>query len=256
MPLFNGKVSHVEKALFSVLNQAYVAEILVINESIQTDMNNMITSFCLKYPIVKNVAPDSKIGLAKSLNLGLSLTSCDFVARMDSDDISLSDRFEKQANYLMRHPDVAIVGSAIELIDDTGNIIGKRFFPKIVRPDSLHTNLFSPVAHPATMFRKSKLRNISQLYNSDLQYAEDLQLWLRLLDEGLCIHNLQETLLQYRVSKKERSRIHWNAVQKIRFEAFCRRASITRAITFVIAIIIMFMPSKVKSFLRHLLDKR
>jgi glycosyltransferase EpsE len=255
IPLFNGNISHVEKALFSVLNQAYVAEILVINESTQTDINNMIASLCLKYPIIRNVTTGSKIGLSKSLNLGLSLTSCDLVARMDADDMSLPDRFEKQRNYLMMHPDVAIVGSAIELIDDTGAILGNRYFPKIVLPNSLHTNLFSAINHPSVMLKKSKLKNINQLYNNNLQYAEDLQLWLRLLDEGVCIHNLQDTLLQFRISKKDRSIKHWSAVVKIRFEAFCRRASIIRLIALVIAFIVMLIPSKIKLFLRHLLGK-
>ena len=132
-----------------------------------------------------------------SLSLGLHHARADLVARMDSDDLSKSDRLQRQVNYMRSHPDVAVLGSCYEMIDSSGQVQQKVNLPL----DDINIRKVlrwrNPICHPTVMFRKDVILRAGG-YVGGLQ-AEDYDLWVRLAtDQNVKFANLPEIYLSYR----------------------------------------------------------
>ncbi len=127
--------------------------------------------------IVKN---HTNIGIANSLNKGLSLTTSPYIARMDGDDISKPNRFEKQIAYMKSNSKLSIVGSHMELIDDNGLVLKKQ--EKKIGNENIKIGLFfgnTSLAHPSIMIKKASLDKYHLRYDPAYQYAEDYDLYCR-----------------------------------------------------------------------------
>ncbi len=137
-------------------------------------------------------------GLTKSLNHLLSLVQTPYVARHDADDISDPDRFQKQLTYLESHPEISLVGSAFDLVDDDGTRFGHTAPP--VDPGVLKSILRrrNILAHGSWFARAEALKQLGG-YRPFFRYAQDYDLLLRLI-EGRSIASLPETLYQLRMS--------------------------------------------------------
>ena len=80
-------------------------------------------------------------GLAVAINAGCALAQAPLIARMDADDVMLPDRLERQVAYLDAHPEVALLGGGIVLVDETGNEIDRepgRAAARLPRPERVH----------------------------------------------------------------------------------------------------------------------
>lgn len=134
--------------------------------------------------------------LPQSLNAGLASSTAEYIARIDSDDVPLPSRFETQSAYLDEAPEVALVTSPIELIDEAGRSLGvSHTYPTgDLRKRLLRKNV---IAHPAVMFRRGAITAIGG-YSIDALHGEDYELWLRLAAGQQELHTLEEPLTQYR----------------------------------------------------------
>ncbi len=136
-------------------------------------------------------------GLTASLNRGLGQVRYPLIARMDSDDIAHPKRLELQASYLAKHPEVSILGGAIEEFGDTATR-NTRHYPltheEVVR--SIHRA--SPLAHPAVMMRREIFLN-GLRYDERYRTSQDIALWFDLICAGYRIANLREAVLYYRI---------------------------------------------------------
>lgn len=157
--------------------------------------------------IEKNI-PSSRIlwqkenkGLGQTLNIGMKACSNELVARMDADDISVPDRFEKQIAYMKFHPEVTVCGGQIsEFIDSPENIVAYRKVP-LDPIDCL--NYFKdrdPLNHMTVLLKKSAVMKVGNYQPWHLD--EDTYLWGRLLKNGYRIANLQDILVNVRVGKE------------------------------------------------------
>lgn len=143
-------------------------------------------------------------GLAHSLNDLLAIVKpmgYEFIARMDADDISMLDRFEKQIAFLQQHPRIDCVGGAINEIDENGNDRGKiTSYPC----DSDKCRAFfakrNPVAHPSVMFRQSFFEKVGWQYPTDFVRNEDTMLWYKGYLAGAQIANLPDVVLNFRMT--------------------------------------------------------
>lgn len=143
-------------------------------------------------------------GLAHSLNDLLAIVKpqgYEFIARMDADDISMPDRFEKQIAFLQQHPRIDCVGGAINEIDENGNDRGKiTSFPC----DSDKCRAFfvkrNPVAHPSVMFRQSFFEKAGWQYPTDFVRNEDTMLWYKGYLAGAQIANHPDVVLNFRMT--------------------------------------------------------
>lgn len=140
---------------------------------------------------------ETNLGLTKSLNIGLQIASSDFIARMDSDDISDPKRFERQTKYLETHPDVAIVGGAMQEFNSSNPKLNVRHYPRN-NEEVMHTIYkASPLAHPTVMMRSEIFRN-GLKYDERYRTSQDIALWFDAICAGYKIGNIDDITLYFR----------------------------------------------------------
>lgn len=162
-------------------------ELLQVIDKWQTKLNDVLV-------IIRN---EGNIGLTKSLNKGIRVANGEYIARMDSDDISLPNRFLHQVEYMEEHPEISVLGGAIQEFNDQDGIIGERHFPAETASIRQYIHKASPVAHPAVMIRKT-LFDEGVLYNEEYRTTQDLALWFDVLATGHQVANIDEFVLQFR----------------------------------------------------------
>lgn len=199
----NDKPEHFRKAVESIsINQSIKpSEIIIvvdgpIPDALEAELNYLIK--CI--PQIKPIwLPENK-GLGNALNIGLQECSNEIVARMDADDISLPDRFEKQILFLNENQEIAICGGQIsEFINDEKNIVAHRLVPLTPEDCRRYYQDRDPLNHMTVMFRKSAVMNVGNYQPWHLD--EDTYLWGRLLKAGYKIANLSDILVNVRVGK-------------------------------------------------------
>jgi glycosyltransferase involved in cell wall biosynthesis len=166
-------------------------------------------------------------GLTRALNEGVAAAGGEFIARMDADDISLPQRFEKQISYLRSHPDCVLLGAQIELIDPLGLKIA--LDSRKLNHDEIDAELLAgkggAVVHPVCMLRIDALRKL-RAYREQYNNSEDLDLFLRLAEVGR-IANLPDVLLKYRRHPEsvshQKYENQWRLKKQIVAEAYQRR---------------------------------
>ena len=195
----NNYSKYMDDAINSILNQTYDnIEIVVIIEKTK-DQKKIKNHIVKKYKNKNIVLLLNKInlGLARSLNKGLNYSNGEFVARMDIDDISISDRIERQVNYLKKHKDVGILGSNAEYFGKiTGPWFSDDFNCEKIKVDLLIGN---PICHPTIIIRKSIIDKYRLKYNKNY-ISEDYELWCTALTKGIKIELMKDILLYYRKS--------------------------------------------------------
>lgn len=150
--------------------------------------------------------------LAHKLNACLHHARGELIARMDDDDSSNPERFERQVQYLESHPDIAFVGCNVTLRMVNGQV-GQRIFPQY--PQVRDFCFTQPFIHPTLMFRREVILKVNG-YSEDKRclLCEDYDLLLRLYEQGFKGANLQEQLLDYTIpptAKGNRKMPHrWN----------------------------------------------
>lgn len=132
----------------------------------------------------------------------------EFIARMDADDISLSDRFAKQVGYLQRHPEVMVIGGSIQEFNATNDCVNIRHYPETNDEVIKYICKASPCAHPATMIRRAIFDNgIS--YNENYRTSQDIALWYDVICAGYNIGNLNDVVLKFRLTDDIFKRRSW-----------------------------------------------
>ena len=173
--------------------------ILLKDGALTTELDSIIAEYKILYPNLKVISLLENQGLGKALNEGLKYCTNDLIARMDTDDISLSTRFEKQVHFMKTHPEIDVCSAWIdEFIDSPNNIISRRTLPET--PEELYKfgKSRNPLNHPAVMFRKSAVIKAGGYQHFPL--FEDYYLWVRMIMNGSKLYNLQEPLLYFRSS--------------------------------------------------------
>ena len=225
MGMYNTKSKdYLKNSLESILNQTFSDFELII-------CDDGSTNDCIKWAkeIVNNdkrvvfIKNDGNKGLAYALNHCLKVAKGQYIARMDDDDISHLDRFEKQIKHLEEN-DVDLVSSNINLFDEKG-LYNTLFYPEHINKKDFLIN--NPIVHPAVMAKRSAFdivdgyRDIPKTIR-----VEDYDIFMRMFAKGIKMDVVQETLLDYRDNrdnalrrKKIKSRIN---EFKIRLDGYKR----------------------------------
>jgi glycosyltransferase involved in cell wall biosynthesis len=204
---FKENSSFFEKALASIWDDQTLqpTEIVVVKDGELTpELDAVLIDFSKKAP-VKVVALSNNVGLGKALAIGLDACSYELVARMDSDDVAVSTRFENQISYLIENPTISLLSSQIAEFDNIPrNTISIRNVP--VDNDSIvrFSKSRNPMNHMAVVFKKSAVSSVGG-YLPFLGY-EDYYLWVRMLKAGFQAHNHPEVLMHARVGNNMLSR--------------------------------------------------
>lgn len=199
MSVFNTE-KYVGEAIKSILNQSYSDfELIIINDGSIDGSLEIIRKFEKKDYRIKVINNGTNIGTSKSRNKGLRMAQGEFIAIMDSDDICLYDRFEKQVKYLLNNLEVLVLGGQVIKIDSNGNKIPCNWiFPvNVYRWDTLTTTISIP--HPCMMIRRDYLLSIGG-YPEEYQISEDRALFQKMaINPRFCMRNLSDTLVIYRI---------------------------------------------------------
>lgn len=194
MPAFRAK-AHISEAVQSIQNQTYPNwELLVIQDLPDDGTTEIIRKAAANDPRIFLIQNQIKQGIAESLNLGMRLAKGQYIARMDADDLSHRQRFEKQVCFLDSHPNISLCGTWQHHFGRKREWIHKT----AVSPERCRANLlFScDLCHSTVMFRRKDFIDRNLFYKK--QYlAEDFELWTRAVRE-LQFANLPEVLGEYR----------------------------------------------------------
>ncbi|WP_254411881.1 glycosyltransferase [Dyadobacter diqingensis] len=206
-PLFSVLIStyhndnplHLDLALGSIFKQSLLPNqvVLVIDGPIPETLKRIINTYYTSFPAIVDIHPlERNIGLGPALNFGLLQCRNEIVARMDSDDISLKDRFKKQIDYLQVHLDVDVLGADVEeFSEEPGDLKRINKAPKASELYS-YSRWRNPINHPTVVFKKSVV--LASNSYEDVPYFEDYYLWINILHKGYKIDNLQEVLVHFR----------------------------------------------------------
>ncbi len=206
MSAYNSE-KYVAEAIESILNQTFKDfEFIIVNDGSTDKTVEIIKKYAKSDERIKFIDNKKNAGIVAALNQGLDFCHGEYIARMDSDDISLPERFEKQAKYMDKHPECGACSTWAELFGSNvtqNNIL--RHMPTVKLLDFvLYGN---QVLNPGSMIRRSVLIDNNIKYNPDYKYAEDYAFWIEIIKHAE-IHNLQEVLLKYRWHNSNTSVIH------------------------------------------------
>ena len=195
MPVYNAE-KYITEALDSIIQQTFTDfELIVIDDGSADRSNTIIESYAKKDRRII-VHRQNNSGLISSLNCGCSLARGTYIARMDADDVSLAERFERQLDYLERHPNIGLLGTWIQDIGPNGE--PGPVWPLPTTPSLIPWFLMfgNCIAHPTVMGRRELIQTLG--YRTEATHVEDYDLWCRISTvSGLA--NLPEVLVKYRV---------------------------------------------------------
>jgi GT2 family glycosyltransferase len=195
LPVYNSD-AYLRAAVASIVSQSFGDfELLAIDGGSADESMRILAEFAQGDARIRIVRQSGR-GLVAALNEGIALARGAFVARMDADDISLPERFARQVEFLRRNPDIAVVGSAMTLIDAAGQPVRDIVYPQEPAEVARALERGSALAHPAVMMRRDAVQRAGG-YRAVFEFSEDYDLWLRLSEQSL-LANLPDKLLLYR----------------------------------------------------------
>lgn len=197
--------STLEEAIESIINQTYTNWEMILCDDASTDNTLSIArSYAKKYKNIKIIRNKRNMGLNYTLNHCLKYASGIYIARMDADDLSVPERFEKLVGFLDSHPNIAIVSSLMTCFDEKG-VWGET--TAIERPTNLDFAKRTPFAHAASMVRKEAFDAVKgYAVDKRLLRVEDYDLWIRMYAAGYRGANILEPLYKVRDDQNAKKR--------------------------------------------------
>lgn len=207
LPVYkNDKVEFLNKAIDSIAFQTYKDFHIYIGVDgpVDGEIKDVLKLIDEKSK-VSVIWYDVNRGLACVLNDLLDICSkegYEYIARMDADDISEYNRFEKQINFLEEHPEIDVVGGAISEIDEKGESRNKTIiYPETPEDCRAFFSKRNPHAHPAVMFRKSFFDKLAgQKYRPEYRQNQDTMLWYDGMMAGTQHANILDVVLRFRMT--------------------------------------------------------
>lgn len=189
-------------AVESILNQTVKPSevVLVVDGPVNAQLDAVITHY-ENNPIFRVVRLPENVGHGKARRAGLTHCRYELVALMDADDISASNRFEKQLEMFEADESLAIVGSNItEFVEEPDNVVGARVVETDDAAIKADMKVRCPMNQVTVMFRKSAVDKVGGYI--DWFNEEDYYLWLRMYLDGARFANLPDYLVNVRVGKE------------------------------------------------------
>ncbi len=193
--------AHLEQSLESIFRQELPPDEVVLVEDgpLTPALDEVVARFKEAHTRLHIEKLPQSQGLGLALKEGLAHCQYEIVARMDSDDIATPQRFSKEMAWLEAHPETDVVGSwTDEFSEASGQVISTRRLPETHEALLKFSHYRNPMNHPTVMFRKAAVERAGGYRHREL--FEDYDLWVRMLQQGARFHNLQESLLMFRLS--------------------------------------------------------
>ncbi len=201
MSVYNGE-AYLKEAMDSILAQTYENwECIVINDCSSDNTAPILEGYKIKDKRVQVFHNEKNLRLPASLNRALKLASGKYIVRMDGDDLCRSDRLERQVAFMEEHPELSIVSCRYF------GLKGDKAFPASMQRSGTAARtkalflFFNPILHPGVIARREIFAEKG--YDEAYSCTEDLELWIRLLQEGKNIAVQDDYLMLYRLHKNQ-----------------------------------------------------
>lgn len=195
---------YLKEAIDSMLEQTIPPDEIVIVEdgNLTKELDDVIEKYKkLHRNLFKIIKMKENVGTGIALSIGIKECKNEYIARMDSDDISEKYRCERELEILNNNDNIDIVGSiAAEFEGNINNITGYRILPETNTEIYKFAQRRNPCAHSSVMMRKSRILDAGN-YREYL-YFEDYDLWIRMIQKGYKFYNIQDVLIYMRVNEK------------------------------------------------------
>lgn len=194
MPVYN-TAPYLKEAVDSILAQTFTDfELIVLDDCSPDNAQEILDRYT--DPRIIRYRGQRNEGLANVLNIGIKMARGKYIARMDSDDISLPDRLLTQVEYLESHLDIDLCSCAMQLFGAREGLWRRDSDPDKVRISAL---FFSPILHASSLWRSDCFLALELQFNQQAVPAEDYDLWCHALVQGLRLVNLPDALYLYRI---------------------------------------------------------
>ncbi|MBO5833349.1 MAG: glycosyltransferase family 2 protein [Alphaproteobacteria bacterium] len=188
---------YIAEAIESILAQTFSDfEFIIINDGSRDDTAEVVRKYAAQDSRIIFIDNPVNRGLVPCLNQGLELCRGEYIARMDSDDIAMPNRFEIEVNYLDNNPDVGVVGGWHEAFGNNIKPLVRKYPLRVHLLDML--TLGAPMSQPTAMLRTSVMRANNIKYNPNFPYAEDYEFWANIV-RYTKVHNLPIVMIKYRI---------------------------------------------------------
>lgn len=193
------KANNLKTAIDSIVNQTLIPNEFIIIEDgpLTSELENVLNAYTRKYNWIKTIKLEKNVGLGAALKEGVLHCNYEYIARMDSDDVAISNRFQKQINFLLKHPECDVLGGNIVEFEDLSQ---KDLLARKVPIDKNEMLKFlkkrNPMNHVTVIFKKESVLDVGNYL--DCPYFEDYYLWVRMLKNDKKLINIDETLVRVR----------------------------------------------------------
>tara|TARA_R110002049_G_scaffold113107_1_gene263155 strand:+ start:7121 stop:7939 length:819 start_codon:yes stop_codon:yes gene_type:complete len=194
----NDKAIHFKHSVESLLNQTYKPSeiIIIVDGKVPTKIEELL-NYYKENNIINIIWLEENKGLANALNVGISRSKHELIARMDSDDICFEDRLEKQLKHLTENNLDFIGGQMIEFGNDKKDIISYRKVPVNHVDIVKYMKFRAPFSHPTVLFKKEVFIKLNG-YDVNI-FPEDYDFFVRVYLNGFKMGNLNENVLWFRL---------------------------------------------------------
>lgn len=198
MSVYNSE-KFLEESIESLLEQTFKYFELIITDDCSTDNSeHILEGFSKRDPriiLIKNI---ENIGLTKNLNKMIAIAKGKYIARMDSDDISVANRLETQFNFMENNSQIGVLGADGKIFGEKRNsiFINRPQFNNEIKAAFFFENL---LVHSSVFIRRSIIKEFNILYDENFRIIQDYELWVR-MTEFTKFHILPKILVLYRVS--------------------------------------------------------
>lgn len=258
MAVYNAE-KYLAAAVDSILGQTYSDfELILVNDKSSDTSDSILRAYAAQDSRIVLLENEENMGLTKSLNRGLAVAKGEYIARMDADDISVPDRFEKQVAFLDSHPDYSFVSCIGRYIDENGNPEQLRLFPETNEEIYAMMPKVDAVMHPGVMFRREDIAKIGN-YCEDFRVVQDYDLWFRGMAAGYKFYNIQEPLVLFRRNESyntRKSKAYRMVDFQVRKKGYkINKVPLHKRVYLIVPLALAYIPPKVMDKLFYVLKK-
>lgn len=211
MPVYN-VAPYLREAVDSILSQTYTDFELIVLDDGSTDGSSQILEIYTDPRIIR-YRGERNVGLANILNVGLQMARGEFIARMDSDDLSLPTRLSVQVAYLDAHSEVDLCSCGMELFGAKQAIWSYATDVDTVKINAL---FHSPILHASSVWRRTAFADRGLTFDQQMVPAEDYDLWVRALLQSCVLVNIPDVLYRYRIHMSQTTAMDQRSADRCR----------------------------------------
>lgn len=198
MPVYK-TAPYLREAMDSMLSQTFSDfELIVLDDCSPDNAEEILDSYT--DPRIVRYKGEKNAGLSNVLNVGIGMARGKYIARMDSDDLSMPERLQIQVDYLEAHPDIDLVSVGMQLFGAKDEVWLREQDPEKVKIIAL---FHSPILHASSMWKRDSFEKHGLRFRQEMVPAEDYDLWTRALVKGLRLVNLRQVLYKYRIHPEQ-----------------------------------------------------